>query len=248
MGGANDFMDLMHVAPVLSAEGLQVKYEADDKKFVLDNINLCVNEGERVALVGANGAGKSTLLLTLTGVLPVYSGEIRICGKIMNRPNKKDLRQSLGLLFQNPDDQVFMPTVYEDVLFGPRNYGMTESAAAEAANQALTALGIAHLKDRESHKLSGGEKRMTALAGLLAMSPRILLMDEPSSFLDPRARRRLIEVLHSLPQAQLIATHDMELVAALCDRVVFLLNGHVHRDGEANKLLSDSKLLDECGL
>jgi cobalt/nickel transport system ATP-binding protein len=154
----------------------------------------------------------------------------------------------MGMVFQNPDDQLFMPTVYEDAAFGPRNLGWAEAETARKVDGVLDWLGIRHLKDRLSHRLSGGEKRLAALAGVLVMEPGVLLMDEPSSFLDPRARRRLIETLDQLPQAMLIATHDLDMALDLCQRAIILKEGRIFADTAARDALRDAALLAECGL
>jgi cobalt/nickel transport system ATP-binding protein len=159
-----------------------------------------------------------------------------------------EFRQQAGMIFQNPDDQIFMPSVYEDIAFGPRNFGYTEKELESRMDEALESLAITHLKNRPTYKLSGGEKRLVALAGVLVMSPKLLLMDEPSSFLDPRARKRLIELLASLPQTMLIATHDLDMALELCERVLLLRKGQLYADGPAGKILRDVSLLDACDL
>jgi len=152
------------------------------------------------------------------------------------------------MVFQNPDDQIFMPTVYEDIAFGPRNYGENEETIDKLIDEILQNLNISHLKNRLTHKLSGGEKRLAALAGILIMNPSVILMDEPSSFLDPKARRRLIEILSDLPQTMIIATHDLDMALDLCGRAVLLKEGCIYADKPVNEVLRDEKTLDECGL
>jgi cobalt/nickel transport system ATP-binding protein len=154
----------------------------------------------------------------------------------------------VGLVFQNPDDQFFMPTVEDDIAFGPRNYGMDEAELKIKMDSILEKLNISRLKERSAHHLSGGEKRLAGLAGILIMEPSLLLMDEPSSFLDPRSRRNLISVLKELPQTLLIATHDLDLAKNLCSRAILLKEGKISADGEVQKILDDSALLEECGL
>jgi cobalt/nickel transport system ATP-binding protein len=232
----------------------------EESGHVLEDISFRAQPGERIALIGANGAGKSTLLLTLVGVTPVHDGEVRFNGVRLEKKSLPEIRRNLGLVFQNPDDQLFMPTVFEDVAFGPRNYaseggirdrgnraGM-EREIAERVDAQLAALGIAPLRNRMSHKLSGGEKRMAALASVLIQNPALLLLDEPSAFLDPRARRRLINILDSLSQGFILATHDLDLALELCNRAILLKKGRIRADGPAGEILADPSLLDECGL
>jgi cobalt/nickel transport system ATP-binding protein len=242
---------------LLNVSGLSVLYPGSKEGYVLHDVAFTIGEGEKVALIGANGAGKSTLLLSLPGILEAAEGRIEVDGSVLSKKNLPLVRQKLGLLFQNPDDQLFMPTVYEDVVFGPYNYAGKSGVSVEksererideAARKILEKLEIIHLKDRMSHKLSGGEKRLAALAGILIMEPGLLLMDEPSAFLDPRARRRLIALLKTLPQAYLIATHDLDLALALCPRCLVLSGGHLRADGPSSVIINDKALLDECGL
>jgi cobalt/nickel transport system ATP-binding protein len=221
---------------VVSAKNLTVKYDKRDAACALNGVSFSVTSGERVALVGANGAGKSTLLLTLAGVLPVSGGEL-----------KSAEREKTGVIFQNPDDQLFMPTVYDDVAFAPRNARVSEDKIAEIADKTLESLHIQHLKLRMTHQLSGGEKRLTALAGVLVSTPELLLMDEPSSFLDPRARRNLIEILNKLPQTMIIATHDLDFALDTCNRVIILNKGLLVGDGTID-ILYDVPRLESCGL
>ncbi|MCL2774862.1 MAG: energy-coupling factor ABC transporter ATP-binding protein [Oscillospiraceae bacterium] len=236
---------------MLEIKNLTVKYDLSDKSSnicALDNVGFSVKDGEKIALIGANGAGKSTLLLTLSGVLTAANGEIYIDGIKSDKKNLKELRRKIGMVFQNPDDQIFMPTVYDDIAFGPRNYGEIEEEIEHKTDEILTNLEITHLKNRLTHKLSGGEKRLVALAGILIMNPSVILMDEPSSFLDPKARRRLINILDKLPQTMIIATHDLDMALDLCERVILLKNGSVRADSSAKEILYDANVLDECGL
>jgi cobalt/nickel transport system ATP-binding protein len=244
---------------MIDVQNISVSYPGSQEGHVLDALSFQAGRGERVALIGANGAGKSTLLLSLAGILAPHDGEIIIGGIKLEKKNLPAVRRAVGLIFQNPDDQLFMSTVWEDVLFGPLNYlDADKLAKAEAAEKrkvieeeaarTLDALGIAALKDKMPHKLSGGEKRLAALASVLVMKPDILLMDEPSAFLDPRARRRLIAELKKLPQTLIIATHDIDMASSLCPRSVILHNGGIRADGQTETLLSNAALLDECGL
>lgn len=240
---------------MLKVTGLYARY---DEAEVLHDVGFSAADGERVALIGANGAGKSTLLLCLAGVLAAARGEIVVGGVSMTPKTLAEARQKLGMVFQNPDDQLFMPEVYEDIAFGPRNHSVPqrEIAQREIAEHeietridgVLRQLGITHLKNRMTHRLSGGEKRLVALAGVLVMSPTVLLMDEPTSFLDPRARRGLIGILNALPHTMLIATHDMDMAQRVCGRVILLKEGRVCADKPAAEVLDDGALLEECGL
>ena len=233
---------------MLQVKNLKVKYNASDPNWALDDISFALTPGERVAVLGANGAGKSTLLLAAVGLLWPQEGELLVEGQPLTKKNLPQLRQKLGLLWQNPDDQLFLPTVYEDIAFGPRNYGLKEEEISYRIDVVLERLAISHLKERLIHKLSGGEKRLAALAGILVMEPQVLLLDEPSSYLDPRSRRRLLGILATLPQAMLIASHDLDLAWDLCPRVLLLSQGRLVADGLARDLLCDERLLEECGL
>jgi cobalt/nickel transport system ATP-binding protein len=233
---------------VIQAASLSVSYNSQSKVPALEEVSFSVEAGERLALIGANGAGKSTLLLSLVGILPPASGELRVCGMPPDRKNLSEVRRRAALMFQNPDDQLFMPTLEEDIAFGPRNYGFTEDAIQSRMAAVLGELGISHLKNRLSHKLSGGEKRLAALAGVLVMEPSLLLLDEPSSFLDPRARRGLIRILGGLSLTMLIATHDLDLAHRLCPRVILLNHGRISADGPTEEILGNETLLEQNGL
>jgi cobalt/nickel transport system ATP-binding protein len=227
---------------------LTVRYDASEEHYALDSVSLTLREGERAALLGANGAGKSTLLLTLVGVLEASSGEIALDGLVVKKETLRELRRKVGMVFQNPDDQLFMPTVYEDVAFGPRNAETPEEQLEERMDEVLRRLGIFHLKNRMTHRLSGGEKRLVALAGILVMEPSILLLDEPFSFLDPQSQRKLRGILESLSQTMLIATHDLEMAKKFCHRAILLKSGRLLADGSIEDVLSDALLLEHCGL
>jgi cobalt/nickel transport system ATP-binding protein len=233
---------------MIRVTNLTVTYNAREKNSALRDLNFFIKPGERAALLGANGAGKSTLLLSMTGILPPAAGSMVIDGIPVCREHLAELRRRTGMVFQNPDDQLFMPTVYEDVCFGPRNYAMDEGLTESRIDAVLAALGIGHLKDRISHKLSGGEKRLAALAGILVMEPSVLLLDEPSSFLDPRSRRNLIAILENLSQTMVIATHDLDLARRLCGRFILLCEGELAADGPAEDIFFNPSLMERCGL
>jgi cobalt/nickel transport system ATP-binding protein len=233
---------------VIQARNLTVKYIPGDTACALQDISFSVHAGERVAILGANGAGKSTLLLTLVGALAPVSGSLSIDGLSIEKKTLREVRAKAGMVFQNPDDQLFMPTVYEDLAFGPRNYALEENLIKIRADKTLRELGISHLASRMTNKLSGGEKRLAALAGVLVMEPEALLLDEPTSFLDPRSRRRLTTILLGLRQTLMIATHDIELARGVCGRAILLKEGKIAADGGSAEILANTELLEECGL
>ncbi len=218
-----------------------------DHTVGLKDITLTVGSGESVALIGANGAGKTSFIMATVGVLPA-SGSITVDGIRLGKDTLASIRQRVGVVFQNPDDQLFMPTIYDDIAFGLRNQGVSEEETERRVDACLTALGIMHLKGRTSLRLSGGEKRMAALATVLVMEPSVILLDEPSAFLDPKARRNLIHILNSLPCTKVIATHDISFAADTCNRAVLLKQGALFADGASKALLYDTKQMDDCGV
>jgi cobalt/nickel transport system ATP-binding protein len=218
-------------------------------RTALDGVTFAVEPGECVAVVGPNGAGKTTLFLRLCGVLPGKPGEASVAGlDPAVAADRARLPAAVGVVFQNPDDQLFSPTVGDDVAFGPLNLGATPAEARDRAAEALRAVGLPDAADRVPFRLSGGEKRRAALAGVLAMRPAVLLLDEPSMFLDPRGRREFVELLRALPGTKLIATHDLDLVLDTCPRVLVLDGGKLCADGPAAKLLADAELMGRHGL
>jgi cobalt/nickel transport system ATP-binding protein len=242
---------------VIAVNGVSLVYEGGEGAHVLKDITFKAERGEKIALIGANGAGKSSLLLAISGVLPLHEGTISVGGVSVERRNLASARRLAGLVFQNPDDQLFMPTIWEDVMFGPRNYARLEprgqakaylAKAEERAEGLLAALGISALKSRVSHKLSGGEKRLAALASTLVLEPALLLLDEPTAFLDPKGRRALLSVLRTLPHTMIVATHDLDFALNLCNRCLLLAEKTIRADGEAAKILSDAALLERFGL
>lgn len=231
--------------PAIELDDLTYRYP--DGRKALDGVTLVISEGEKVALVGPNGAGKSTLLLHLNGVL-TGEGMVRILGAEVGDGNLASVRSQVGLVFQHPDDQLFSPTVLEDVAFGPLHMNLDEDEVLRRVRWALDQVGMAGFEDRVSHHLSLGEKKRIAIATVLAMQPMILALDEPSGELDPRARRELIRLLGELPQTMLVATHDMRLVSELLSRTVILDGGKLIADGATELLLKDTQLLERHGL
>lgn len=232
---------------MIDVEALSFRYP--DGQLALNNVTLRVSLGEKVALIGPNGAGKSTLLLHLNGVLRTPTGRIRINGLPLTDSTLGQIRAWVGLVFQNPDDQLFSPRVYQDVAFGPLHMGLPEAEVRARVARALDAVGMNGSADRISYHLSSGEKKRVALATVLSMDPKVLILDEPSAGLDPRARRSLIQLLASFEgQTMLISTHDMRLAYTLCSRVIVLDEGQVVADGPAAELLMDQKLMEEHGL
>ena len=220
--------------------GLTVRYA--DGTVALKDVSIDIKPGEKVALIGPNGAGKTSLFLTLAGILRPEAGSVMIGDVPVDKDHILAVRRKVGLVFQNPDDQLFMPRIYDDVAFGPRNFGHTEDEVREKVEAVLETLGAAHLASRSSLKLSGGEKRVCAIATVLVMQPRVMLFDEPAAFLDMKAKARFMEILGSLSQTRIIATHDPALAEAVSDRVIVLENGSVTDDGPARDVLSRQNL------
>lgn len=211
---------------------------------VLRTISLRIAAGEKIGLIGPNGAGKTTLMLAITGVVPTTAGTVRLNGEPVSPGS---FNPAIGLVFQQAEDQLFCPTVAEDVAFGARNLGLSGQALDDAIDAALKQVGITSLADRPVHHLSGGEKRLACLAGVLIMKPQLLLLDEPSSALDIRNRRRLIELLCGMDHAMLIASHDLELVLELCPRVILFDEGRIVADGPSRAVLGDRTLMERHG-
>lgn len=218
--------------------------------WVLEDISFQVQAGECVAVVGPNGAGKTTLFLRLAGLLSGEQGHINVCGFDPADPRQHaQLPRVLGMVFQNPEDQLFAPSVLEDVAFGPLNLGLPPDEARERALTALASVGFPADKiHTPPFQLSGGDKRRVALAGVLAMQPKVWLLDEPTAFLDPRGRRGLLALLRTLPGAKLIATHDLDFVLELCSRVLLLDSGRLIADGSIEEIFGDAELLERHGL
>jgi cobalt/nickel transport system ATP-binding protein len=224
----------------IEARGLTYRYP--NGHVALDAVDLRVGHGERIAVMGPNGAGKTTLMLHLNGLL-MGEGALEVAGLPVRRDCLGELRARVGLVFQDPDDQLFMPTVREDVAFGPLNLGLGPVEALARVDEALAAVRMGHVADRAPHELSMGERRRVAIATVLAMRPRLLVLDEPSANLDPRARRELLDVLEGLEQTLLVVTHDLPFAAELCERALILSRGRVVADGACAEVLADPGLL-----
>lgn len=235
-----------HTSPAIAVHQLSFHYP--DGRQALEDLSFTINHGEKVALVGPNGAGKSTLMLHLNGLLQGQQGEILIDGLAIAKENLRIVRGKVGLVFQNPDDQLFSPTVFEDVAFGPLHMGYPEPEIHARVGSALEAVGMDSYAQRLSHHLSVGEKKRIAIATVLAMSPSILVLDEPSAGLDPRARRALINLLRELPITMLVSTHDIALVMELFSRTMIVDHGRLVADGETDILMNDDSLLAAHGL
>lgn len=219
-----------------------------DGHQALKGVSLRIEAGEKVALVGQNGAGKSTLILHLNGILRPSSGKVSVAGMDVTDKNLARVRAAVGLVFQMPDDQLFSPTVFDDVAFGPIYQGMSEADVRARVAAALDDVGLAGFAARVSHHLSIGQKKRVAIASVLAMRPEILVLDEPTAGLDPRSRRGLIHLLDALPQTMLISTHDLPMVRELFKRTVVMDDGHVVADGATDAILGDAGLLKRYGL
>ena len=225
-----------------------VSFEYEKSRKILDHISFTAHEHDSIGLVGANGVGKSTLLKLLVGLNLNYSGSIRVEEIPVEKDTLPKIRERIGYVFQDSDNQLFMPTVYEDIAFAPRNYGLSESEVQRRVLQALDAVHITSLKDKPIYKLSGGEKKLVSIATILSMTPDIILMDEPSIALDPKNRRNLIHILNQFDHLKIIASHDLDLILDTCNRTILLSNGRIAADGDTSAILTDRNLLEENGL
>jgi cobalt/nickel transport system ATP-binding protein len=233
--------DVVAALTAVSVSG--VAYAYPDGRQALFGVDLEVGHGERVAVLGPNGAGKTTLALHLNGILKPGAGSVTICGLPVCKQNLREIRRQVGIVFQDPDDQLFLPTVRQDVAFGPANLGLVGDELAARVEEALQAVGLPEVADRVPHHLSFGQRRRVALATVLAMRPQVLVLDEPTSNLDPASRRELVEVLTSLEVAMLVVTHDLPFALQLCERSVILSGGVIVADGSTPDLLADAELL-----
>jgi energy-coupling factor transporter ATP-binding protein EcfA2 len=236
--------------PAVEVRGLHFHYDTSDGQ--IHDIRFAVAPGQCAALVGPNGAGKSTVLLHFNGILPESFNGVQptvfIHGQPVGPKTLDSVRRQVGLLFQDPDDQLFCATVFEDVAFGPAQFGLTKPQIASRVSESLTAVGLDGFEKRSPHRLSGGEKRRACLAGVLACRPSILALDEPTNGLDPRGRRELIALLRNLPATKIIATHDLDLVVQICSHTILLDAGGVVAQGPTSKILGDEPLMLAHGL
>lgn len=233
---------------ILALDVRDLQYKYPDGTTALGGVTLQIEPGEKVALVGPNGAGKSTLLMHLNGVLRCTNGHIAVAGDQIDDKTIKQVRARVGMVFQDPDDQLFSPTVFDDVAFGPLHMGLGEEEVRQRVTLALAQVGMSGFERKMPHHMSLGQRKRVAIATVLSMSPDILALDEPSAGLDPRARRELVELLQTLSQAMLVSTHDMRLVRDVFPRMVVLAQGQIVADGPSSELLADSALLERYGL
>lgn len=231
---------------IVEVHHLQHRYP--DGTDAIRDVSFCISHGESVAIIGPNGAGKSTLVQHLNGCLEATAGQIRIGDTLLTKETLPDIRRTVGMVFQYPDDQLFMPTVFEDVAFGPLNLGFSGNEVDKRVAEALEMVGAAHLRTKPPYHLSGGEKKRVAIATVLAMSPDILVMDEPTSGLDPSARRQLIQLLHDFHHTKIFTSHDLDMVLDVCQRTIVLHDGVVAADGPTEEIFRDERLLAACRL
>ena len=240
------------ILTAIELKGLTFRYPSG--RTALNDVICSISDGERVALVGPSGAGKSTLLMHLNGLLPAASvindgdAQVFIKSQPVTKGRLREVRRQIGFLFQDPDDQLFCPTVREDVAFGPLNLGLDQDEILNRVNRSLLAVGMPEHGPRNPSQLSTGERKRVCLAGVFACEPAILVLDEPTSNLDPRARRQLLEILRTFPGTQIIATHDLDFALELCHRVLVLDGGELKADGPVEQVLDNSSLMDRHGL
>jgi cobalt/nickel transport system ATP-binding protein len=229
-------------------EVINLQHTYPDGTIAIKDVSFRITHGESVAIIGANGAGKSTLLQHLNGSLEPTLGDILIGDIPLSKSTLPDIRRTVGMVFQNPDDQLFMPTVFDDVAFGPLNLGLIGEHVTKRVTDALEQVGVAHLRDKPPYHLSGGEKRRAAIATVLAMSPDILVMDEPTSGLDPFARRQLMELLREFRHTKIFTSHDLDMVLELCERTIILHEGLIMADAPTGEIFGNEELLTACRL
>lgn len=232
---------------MIEVKNVSFMYERGNKE-VLSNINFKIDNNESVGIIGANGAGKSTILKLLVGLELQYQGEININDLKVEKKNLAEIRQKIGYVFQDSEAQLFMPTIYEDVAFAPRNYGLSEQEIQERTLEALKSVGIENLKDKQIYRLSGGQKKLASIATVLSMKPDILIFDEPTVALDPKNRRRFIDVLNSLKSTKIVTSHDLDLIYDSCERTILISEGKIVKDGLTKEILSDKELLEKNNL
>lgn len=219
-----------------------------ENQMVLKHIDLSIEKNEKVGLIGSNGVGKSTLLKILVGILSMDESSISVCDMSLNKKNLKEIRRQVGYIFQDSDSQLFMPTVYADVSFGAKNYGYSNEEVKIRTMNALKQVQLDGISDKQIYHLSGGEKKLVSIAGILTLDPQIILMDEPSASLDPKNRRNLIQILNDLDCAYFIASHDLDFIYDTCDRVILLHHGQIVADGNTKEVLKNKELLEQCDL
>ncbi len=224
-----------------------LSFDYPDKKEVLSDINLTIKAGEDIALIGRNGAGKSTLLMSMVGILSVV-GEIEISGIKMKKENLGEIRRRVGFVFQNPDDQLFMPTIFDDISFGPLNFGFSKDETEKKVKDVLKIVGLEGYDFRKPHHLSLGEKKRAAIATILVLEPEVIIFDEPTLALDPGGCRKIIKFIKSIKSTKIVATHDLEMVLELCNRVILMDNGKIVADGNTKEILADRKLMYDTGM
>jgi cobalt/nickel transport system ATP-binding protein len=231
---------------LLTIEHLSFSYEKNEE--VLSDVKFKASAGESIGLIGANGIGKSTLLKLLVGLYTEYSGVLKVAGHDVNKANLNHIREHIGYVFQDSEAQLFLSTVEEDVAFGPKNYGLSEEEVRQRVDEALARVHIESLRKKQNYKLSGGEKKLAAIATILSMKPDIILMDEPSIALDPRNRRNLIHILNELEALKIVASHDLDFIMDTCERTILIDDGQIIYDGPTDKIMHDEKMLTEHGL
>lgn len=222
-----------------------VNFSYQKGRQVLHDINISVEHGKTIGLIGANGAGKSTLLKLLVGLITDYEGIIEVLGQSVEKKNLSDIRKKTGYVFQDSDSQLFMSTVYEDVAFGPRNYGYSEEIVQKKVMEALYKVHMENLKDRQIYRMSGGQKKLASIATILSMEPEIVLFDEPTIALDPKNRRNLIGILNSMPETKIIASHDLDMILDTCEETVLLSEGRIVCQGKTKDILKNKELLEK---
>lgn len=228
---------------IITFENVSFKYEKNTD--VLNNISFSINEGEKIGLIGVNGVGKSTLMKLILGIESQAEGVVSVCGVTVNNRNLKEIRKKVGYVFQDSDNQLFMHTVYDDVCFGPLNYGYSKEEVEKRAYEAMNQVGCLSLKDKAVYKLSAGEKKQAAIASILSMTPDVIVMDEPESNLDPVNRRRLINIINDLSNTCIIASHDLDFIWEVTDKVFLLGDGKINATGKTKDILSDENLLSK---
>ncbi len=229
-------------------EVIHLQHTYPDGTIAIRDVSFRITHGESVAIIGANGAGKSTLLQHLNGCLEATSGQIRIGDTLLAKGTLPDIRRTVGMVFQNPDDQLFMPTVFDDVAFGPLNLGLVGAEVERRVTEALNQVGAGHLRAKPPYHLSGGEKKRVAIATVLAMTPDILVLDEPTSGLDPSARRQIMSLLREFHHTKIFTTHDLDMVLELCQRTIILHEGKIMADGPTVEIFHNDALLSACRL